>query len=55
MKDSSISMLKALGIILMVSGHAYVCSPVEQAVGLFHMPLFFIALSRSIWMMHGLL
>lgn len=43
MKDSSISMLKALGIILMVSGHAYVCSPVEQAVGLFHMPLFFFA------------
>lgn len=42
-KDSSVSMLKALGIILMVSGHAYVCSPVEQIVGLFHMPLFFFA------------
>lgn len=42
MRNETVTYTKTIGIILMVLGHAMCGSKVEQFVGLFHMPLFFI-------------
>lgn len=41
-RNDSITIMKALAIICMVAGHSYTRSPIENFVGLFHMPCFFI-------------
>lgn len=41
-RNKTITIMKALAIICMVAGHSYTKSPIEDFVGLFHMPVFFI-------------
>ena len=42
MKDNAIAISRAIAIICMVAGHSWIASPIEKAVNLFDMSLFYV-------------
>lgn len=41
MRDEKLVIVKAIGIVLMVAGHADLLTPIARFIYMFHMPLFF--------------